>query len=150
MSKSKLEKAGGCLIRAGGILGALSVAGVLSLFALCGYLHLRHTLAARHGGKLLVRVREPLLATDPPLPIPVPSFVSARQAPWAIIVQSEHGEVSLIKATPEHYRPVGLLNVPDGSRRVVPRPAWTAPALAGQRLYICGDRELACFELAYE
>ena len=39
MSKSKLEKAGGCLVRAGGILGALSVAVVLSLFALCGYLH---------------------------------------------------------------------------------------------------------------
>jgi hypothetical protein len=39
MARSKLEKAGGCLIRVGGILGALSVAGVLSLFALCGYLH---------------------------------------------------------------------------------------------------------------
>jgi hypothetical protein len=39
MSKSKREKASGCLIRAGGILGALSVAVVLSLFALCGYLH---------------------------------------------------------------------------------------------------------------
>ena len=39
MSKRRLEKASGCLIRAGGILGALSVAVVLSLFALCGYLH---------------------------------------------------------------------------------------------------------------
>jgi hypothetical protein len=46
-------------------------------------LHVRYTLTARHGGKLLVRVREPLLATDPPLPIPVPSFISSRQAPWA-------------------------------------------------------------------
>ena len=39
MSKTKTEKADGCLVRAGGTLGALSVAGVLSLFALCGYLH---------------------------------------------------------------------------------------------------------------
>ena len=39
MSTSKMQKAGGCLVRAGGILGALSVAAVLSLFALCGYLH---------------------------------------------------------------------------------------------------------------
>jgi hypothetical protein len=39
MSKSKQKTAGGCLVRAGGILGALSVAVVLSLFALCGYLH---------------------------------------------------------------------------------------------------------------
>jgi hypothetical protein len=39
MSKSKLEKSSGCLVRAGGTLGSLSVAGVLSLFALCGYLH---------------------------------------------------------------------------------------------------------------
>ena len=67
-----------------------------------------------------------------------------------IIVQSEHGEVSLIEATPEHYRPVGLLKLPDGARQVVRRPAWAAPALAGQPLYICGNRELACFELAYE
>ena len=67
-----------------------------------------------------------------------------------IIVQSEHGELSLVEATPEHYRPVGLLNLPDGSRRVVRRPAWAAPALAGQRLYICGNRELACFEFACE
>jgi hypothetical protein len=39
MSKTKTERAGGCLVRAGGALGALSVAAVLSLFALCGYLH---------------------------------------------------------------------------------------------------------------
>ena len=51
-------------------------------------LHVRYSLTARHGGKLLVRVREPLLATDPPLPIPVPSFISARQAPWANAVGS--------------------------------------------------------------
>jgi hypothetical protein len=28
-------------------------------------LHVRYTLTARHAGKLLVRVREPLLVTDP-------------------------------------------------------------------------------------
>jgi outer membrane protein assembly factor BamB len=67
-----------------------------------------------------------------------------------IIVQSEHSEVSLIKATPEHYRPVGLLNAPDGSRRVVRRPAWAAPALAGHRLYICGNRELVCYEFSHQ
>ena len=67
-----------------------------------------------------------------------------------IIVQSEHGEVSLSEATPEQYRPVGLLNLPDGARQVDRRPAWATPALAGQRLYICGNRELACFEIAFE
>jgi hypothetical protein len=46
-------------------------------------LHVRYTLTARHGGKLLVRVREPLLATEPPLLGRVPGFISARQAPWA-------------------------------------------------------------------
>ena len=67
-----------------------------------------------------------------------------------IFVQSEHGEVSLIEATPQHYWPMSLLNLPDGARQVVRRPAWAAPALAGQRLYICGNRELACFEIAFE
>jgi hypothetical protein len=46
-------------------------------------LHVRYSLTARHGGKLLVRVREPLLATDPPLLTRVPGFVSARRIPWA-------------------------------------------------------------------
>jgi hypothetical protein len=46
-------------------------------------LHLRYTLTARHPGKLLVRVREPLLATDPPLLGRVPGFISARRATWA-------------------------------------------------------------------
>lgn len=45
-------------------------------------LHLRYTLTARYPGKLLVRVREPLLATDPPLTIPGPGFISADRAPW--------------------------------------------------------------------
>jgi hypothetical protein len=39
MSKTKQETASGCLIRAGSVVGALSGALVLSLFALCGYLH---------------------------------------------------------------------------------------------------------------
>jgi hypothetical protein len=39
MSKTKMQKAGGCLVRAGGTFGAFTVAAVLSLFALCGYLH---------------------------------------------------------------------------------------------------------------
>ena len=46
-------------------------------------LHLRYNLTARHGGKLLVRVREPLLATEPPLLGRVPGFISTRRAPWA-------------------------------------------------------------------
>jgi hypothetical protein len=46
-------------------------------------LHVRYNLTARHAGKLLVRVREPLLATDPPLLGRVPGFISARRAPWA-------------------------------------------------------------------
>ena len=46
-------------------------------------LHVRYNLTARHGGKLLVRVREPLLATEPPLLGRVPGFISARRAPWA-------------------------------------------------------------------
>jgi hypothetical protein len=46
-------------------------------------LHARYNLTARHAGKLLVRVREPLLATDPPLLGRVPGFISARRAPWA-------------------------------------------------------------------
>jgi hypothetical protein len=45
--------------------------------------HVRYTLSARHAGKLLVRVREPLLATDPPLALPFPGAVSANQAAWA-------------------------------------------------------------------
>jgi hypothetical protein len=39
MSKTKMQKAGGGLVRAGGTFGAFTVAAVLSLFALCGYLH---------------------------------------------------------------------------------------------------------------
>jgi hypothetical protein len=46
-------------------------------------LHVRYTLTARHGGKLLLRVREPLLATEPPLLGRVPGFISASRAPWA-------------------------------------------------------------------
>jgi hypothetical protein len=46
-------------------------------------LHVRYTLTARHGGKLLVRVREPLLATEPPLLGRVPGFISESRAPWA-------------------------------------------------------------------
>mgnify|MGYP001811770762 CR=1 FL=1 len=46
-------------------------------------LHVRYNLTARHAGKLLVRVREPLLATDPPLLGRVPGCISARRAPWA-------------------------------------------------------------------
>lgn len=46
-------------------------------------LHLRYTLTARHDGKLLVRVREPLLAKDPPLAIRFPGFISTDRAPWA-------------------------------------------------------------------
>jgi hypothetical protein len=51
-------------------------------------LHVRYTLRARHRGKLLVRVREPLLATDPPLTIPAPGFNSMYRAPWAGAVGS--------------------------------------------------------------
>jgi hypothetical protein len=46
-------------------------------------LHVRYTLTTPHAGKLLVRVREPLLATDPPLLGRVPGSISARRAPWA-------------------------------------------------------------------
>ena len=45
--------------------------------------HVRYTLTARHGGKLLVRVREPLLVTEPPLVGQIPGFISAYEAPWA-------------------------------------------------------------------
>ena len=51
-------------------------------------LHVRYTLTAGHPGKLLVRVREPLLAKEPALLGRVPGFISTRRAPWADAVGS--------------------------------------------------------------
>jgi hypothetical protein len=55
-------------------------------------LHVRYNLTARHGGKLLVRVREPLLATDPPLPMRVPGFISTDRASWADAARSHESD----------------------------------------------------------
>ena len=55
-------------------------------------LHMRYNLNARHPGKLLVRVREPVLVPDPPLTFPMSGFISERRATWADVAEPVEAE----------------------------------------------------------
>jgi outer membrane protein assembly factor BamB len=58
-----------------------------------------------------------------------------------LLVLSDAGVLALIEATPEAYREQGRFQALTGK-------AWTAPALANQRLYVRDEDELACLDLS--
>lgn len=58
MLKTKEKSDSGCLMRTGGILGSLAVAGVLSLFALGGFLQFGLSLSWLTGSKAKVSAEE--------------------------------------------------------------------------------------------
>jgi outer membrane protein assembly factor BamB len=57
-----------------------------------------------------------------------------------LFVLSDRGELALVEATPEAYRELGRSQALEGK-------SWTAPTLAGGRLYLRDQDEIACFEV---
>ena len=80
---------------------------------------------------------------------PTWSRCSLLYADGHLIVLSEHGELSLIKATPNAYEVVASYRSQDDppTRHIIDYPAWAAPAFCDGTLYISGNRELVCLEL---
>jgi outer membrane protein assembly factor BamB len=58
-----------------------------------------------------------------------------------LLVVSETGELTAVKADPAGYHEIGRLPVFDGK-------TWNTPALAGGRLYLRNHQEMACVALA--
>lgn len=57
-----------------------------------------------------------------------------------MIVASEDGQVILLRCNPQHNEELGRIQVISGK-------AWNHPALAGDRLYVRSDAEMACIQL---
>jgi outer membrane protein assembly factor BamB len=57
-----------------------------------------------------------------------------------LLVQSEKGDVALVKADPRAYRELTRFVAVSGQ-------SWNCPALAGNRLLVRTDQEAACYEL---
>jgi outer membrane protein assembly factor BamB len=57
-----------------------------------------------------------------------------------LIVLSEEGQLALVEATPDAYREHGRVDALEGR-------TWNCPALAGGKLYVRNDREMACYDL---
>lgn len=60
-----------------------------------------------------------------------------------MIVTSEDGQAILLRCNPEHSEELGRI-------RAVSGKAWNHPAIAGDRLFVRSDAEMACFQLAPE
>jgi outer membrane protein assembly factor BamB len=58
-----------------------------------------------------------------------------------LLVLSDRGTLVLAEATPEAYRELGRAQVLTGK-------SWTAPTLAGGRLYLRDEKEIVCLEVA--
>ena len=58
-----------------------------------------------------------------------------------LLIQTEPGDVVLVKANPEHLEEVARLSA-------LTSKTWNPPALAGRWLLVRNDREAVCFELA--
>jgi outer membrane protein assembly factor BamB len=56
----------------------------------------------------------------------------------------EYGQLTLFKANPQKYEPLGTANVP---RELLRNPCWAAPIVSHGLLYVRGDDQLACLEL---
>jgi outer membrane protein assembly factor BamB len=57
-----------------------------------------------------------------------------------LVVLSDKGQVMLVEATGEEYRETGSFQALDGK-------SWTAPSLAGGRLYLRNLTEMTCLDL---
>jgi outer membrane protein assembly factor BamB len=57
-----------------------------------------------------------------------------------LLVTSEFGDLALVEATPEEYRELGRIKVFNSK-------TWNLPALAGGRVYMRNDEEMACYDL---
>ena len=57
-----------------------------------------------------------------------------------LFILGEQGDVAMAKATPEGYQELGRMKVLDYK-------SWTPPALAGGRLYVRDQRQIACLDL---
>lgn len=62
-----------------------------------------------------------------------------------LIVLGERGRLALVKATPEKFTLV-TERLADEELKLVPN-CWSAPVVAGGRLFVRGGRRLACFKL---
>jgi len=57
-----------------------------------------------------------------------------------LLVQSESGEIALVEASPEKFNELCRMTVVEGQ-------SWNCPALAGNRLIVRTEQEVACYEL---
>ncbi len=57
-----------------------------------------------------------------------------------LFILGEQGDVAMAKATPEGYQELGRMKALDYK-------SWTPPALAGGRLYVRDQRQIACLDL---
>lgn len=59
-----------------------------------------------------------------------------------LFVLGDEGTLALVRATPESYQELGRVRALSGNSR-----AWTAPSLAGTRLYVRDHQELVAYEV---
>ncbi len=57
-----------------------------------------------------------------------------------LLVQSEDGQLALVAASPDKFQELTHMTAVDGQ-------SWNYPALAGNRLVVRSDKEVACYEL---
>jgi outer membrane protein assembly factor BamB len=57
-----------------------------------------------------------------------------------LVLTSESGDLALVEATPEAYRELGRV-------KVFTSKTWNLPALAGGRVYMRNDQEMACYDI---
>ena len=58
-----------------------------------------------------------------------------------LVVLSDRGLLALVRADPKAHQEVARAQVLEGNR------CWTAPTLAGGRLFVRDDREVVCVDL---
>jgi hypothetical protein len=58
-----------------------------------------------------------------------------------LVVLSEDGQLALVRARPEAHDELARARVLDGRR------CWTAPSLAGRRLFLRDDTQVVCVEV---